>query len=71
MYATTPSYSKHTVDIRSLQPSKREISEAVRFVMSIDDSVLRKDDLRIVLKDLGFDFDEIHSGLAKKGKPCR
>ena len=71
MYATTPSYSKHTVDIRSLQPSKREISEAVRFVMSIDDSVLRKDDLRIVLKDLGFDFDEIHSDLAKKGKPCR
>ena len=71
MYATTPSYSKHTVDIRSLQPSKREISEAVRFVMSIDDSVLRKDDLRIVLKDLGFDFDEIHSDSEKKGKPGR
>ena len=39
--------------------------------MSIDDSDPRKDDLRIVMKDLGFDFDEIGSSLAKKGKPRR
>jgi hypothetical protein len=61
MFATTPSYQKHTLDMRNLRPSKKEISEAVRFVISIDDSDPRKDDLRIVMKDLGFDFDEILS----------
>ena len=71
LYATTPSYRKHTVDLSNLRPSKREIIEAVRFVMSIDDSDPRKDDLRIVMKELGFDFDEIHRNLAKKGKPRR
>jgi hypothetical protein len=71
MYASTPSYRKHTVDLSNLRPSKKEITEALRFVMSVDDSDRRKDDLRIVLKDLGFDFDEIHSNLAKKGKPGR
>ena len=65
MYAATPSYGKHTVDIRNLQPNKKEISEAVRFVMSIDASNPRKDDLRIVLKDLGFNFDEINSDFTK------
>jgi hypothetical protein len=67
MYATTPSYRKHTADISNLRPSRKEITEAVRFVMSIDDSDPRKDDLRIVMKELGFDFDEIHSELTKKG----
>jgi hypothetical protein len=71
MYAASPSYSKHTLDIRSLKPIKKEISEAVRFVMSIDDSDLRKDDLRFVLKDLGFEFDEIHIAPEKEGKPGR
>jgi len=60
MYAATPTYRKHTVDIKNLGPSKDEISEAVRFVMNMDNSNLRKDDLRVVLKDVGFDFDEIH-----------
>lgn len=60
MYAATPIYRKHTVDIKNLGPSKDEISEAVRFVMNMDNSNLRKDDLRVVLKDVGFDFDEIH-----------
>jgi hypothetical protein len=59
------------VDLSNLRPSKREIIEAVRFVMSMDDSDPRKDDLRIVMKELGFDFDEIHRNLAKKGKPRR
>ena len=70
LYATTASYRKHT-EVSNLRPNKREIAEALRFVMSIDDSDPRKDDLRIVMKDLGFDFDEIHHSLAKKGKPRR
>jgi hypothetical protein len=56
------------VDLSNLRPSKKEITEALRFVMSVDDSDPRKADLRIVMKDLGFDFDEIHSNPAKKGK---
>jgi hypothetical protein len=68
LYATTPSYSKHTVDLSNLRPSKKEVVEAARFVMSIDGSDPRKDDLRIVMKEMGFDFDEIHRDLAKKGK---
>ena len=71
LYATTPSYSKHTVDLSNLRPSKKEVVEAARFVMSIDGSDPRKDDLRIVMKELGFDFDEIHRNLPKKGKPRR
>jgi hypothetical protein len=59
MYASTPAFSKHTVDIKNLVPGREEISEAVRFVMSMDNTNSRKDDLRIVLKDVGFDFDEI------------
>jgi len=71
LYATTPSYSKHTVDLSNLRPSKKELVEAARFVMSIDGSDPRKDDLRLVMKELGFDFDEIHHNLAKKSKPSR
>jgi hypothetical protein len=69
LYATTPTYRKHTEDLRNLRPSKREITEALRFVMSVDDSDPRKEDLRIVMKELGFSFDEIHHNLAKKSKP--
>ncbi|MBN1106438.1 MAG: hypothetical protein JXL84_23745 [Deltaproteobacteria bacterium] len=71
MYATTPSYRKHTEDLSNLKPNRDEIAEALRFVMSIDDSDPRKDDLRIVMKELGFDFDEIHRNLTKKGKSGR
>jgi len=35
----------------------------------VENLKLLADWLRV--KDLGFDFDEIHSDLAKKGKPCR
>ena len=58
LLASSPSYTKHTDDIRSLNPRKEEIEEAVRFVLSIDNDELRKEDLRIVLKALGYDFDE-------------
>ena len=58
LLASTPSYTKHTNDIRSLNPRKEEIKEAVRFVLSIDNDELRKEDLRIVLKAIGFDFGE-------------
>jgi len=59
LYAANPSYRKHTEDLRNLRPVRDEIAEALRFVMSIDDSDPRKEDLRIVMKELGFDFDEI------------
>jgi len=58
LLASTPSYTKHTDDIRNLNPRKEEIEEAVQFVLSIDNDELRKEDLRIVLKAIGFDFDE-------------
>ena len=58
LLASSPSYTKHTDDIRSLNPRKEEIEEAVRFVLSIDNDELRKEDLRIVLKALGYNFDE-------------
>lgn len=66
MYAVTPTYSKHTVDLKSLCPSREEIAEAVRFVMRIDSSIPRKEDLRVVLKEIGFDFDEIHGALERE-----
>jgi hypothetical protein len=59
LYASTPSYGKHTDDINRLKPTALEITEAVRFVLSIDDTDVRKDDLRAVLKNLRFDFDGI------------
>ena len=59
LFAATPSYTKHTVDIKNLNPNKNEIKEAVRFVLSIDNNELRKNDLRIVLGVIGFDFNEI------------
>lgn len=57
LFASTPSYTKHTDDLRSLNPSKEEIEEAVRFVLTIDNDELRKEDLRIVLKAIGFNLD--------------
>jgi hypothetical protein len=63
LYAATPSYRKHTDDINRLVPNSEEITEAVRFVMSLDETEVRKDDLRIVLKKLGFDFDDIYRNI--------
>ncbi len=59
LLASTPSYSKHTDDLKGLHPRKTEIEEAVRFVLSVDNDELRREDLRIVLKAIGFDFDEL------------
>ena len=58
LLASIPSYTKHTDDIKSLNPKKKEIKEAIRFVLSIDNDELRKEDLRIVLNTIGFDFNE-------------
>lgn len=58
LWAATPSYTKHSVDIKRLSPSKEEIKEAVRFVLSIENNELRRDDLRMVLRFIGFDSDE-------------
>ena len=60
LYAATPSFSKHTTDIKRLRPNATEITEAVRFVLSIDSTEMRKDDLCVVLKDLGFYFHDIY-----------
>lgn len=59
LLAATPSHAKHTTDIRALQPGHEELSNAVKFVLSIDSTQSRKDDLRIVLREFGFDFDEL------------
>ena len=63
LYAATPSYRKHTDDIYRLGPNSAEVTEAVRFVLSFDGTEVRKDDLRVVLKDLGFDFDDIYKNI--------
>lgn len=63
LYAATPSYRKHTADINRLVPDTAEITEAVRFVLSFDGTDVRKDDLRVVLKDLGFDFNDIYKNI--------
>ena len=55
LYAATPSYSKHTTDISRLEPNVTEITEAVRFVLSFDNTGVRKDELRFILKKIGFD----------------
>jgi len=63
LYAATPSYRKHTDDINRLAPGIAEITEAVRFVLSFDETDVRKDDLCFVLKDLGFDFEDIYRNI--------
>lgn len=71
LYAASPSYTKHTVDLARLDPSAAEITEATRFVLSLDSSQVRRDDLRIVMNELGFDFDAIHRNLGKRSKQSR
>jgi hypothetical protein len=61
LWAATPSFAKHTNDIKSLKPSKEEIKEAVRFVLSVDNTKPRKDDLEIVLREIGFHAHEFLS----------
>jgi hypothetical protein len=65
LFAATPSFAKHTRDLGRLGPSEVEITEAVRFVLSVDSHESRQDDLRIILKELGFDFDELHKKIHK------
>lgn len=68
MYAAAPAYSKHTIDLKKLVPRRDEISEAIDFVMSMDNSNQRKDDLRAVLREVGYDFDEIQRESSKEGQ---
>jgi hypothetical protein len=69
--AATPSYIKHTADIERLHPDASEIREAVCFVLSIDSTEVRKDDLRVVLKDLGFDFNDIYGKIERGNEQDR
>jgi len=71
LYAATPSYSKHTDDIKQLCPSGAEITKAICFVLSIDGTEVRKGDLRLVLKELGFDFDDIYRKIERGDAQAR
>ena len=71
LYAASPSYRKHTDDIKRLGPDSTEITEAVRFVLSFDSTEVRKDDLRVILKDLRFDFDDIYHKIEAGDKQAR
>ena len=71
LYAATPSYSKHTADMRQLRPNGAEITEAVSFVLSVDDTEVRKDDLGVILKELGFDFNDIYRKIEKGDEQAR
>lgn len=55
LYAATSVVAKHTEDLVQLKPRREEIREAVRFVLSADSTDTRKDDLRMVLEELGFE----------------
>jgi hypothetical protein len=59
LWAASPSYSKHTTDIKSMRPTMGEMKKAVDFVLNIDSTELRRNDLRILLKQMGFNFDEV------------
>ena len=65
LFAATPSFRKHTEDLKGLSPNRREIKEALRFVLSLDDHESRIQDLRIILSEIGYDFDEIRKKLDK------
>lgn len=65
LLAATPSHTKHTADIKNLDPNREEMQEAVRFVLSVDKDNLRVEDLRILLRDIGFDFDELAASSQK------
>jgi hypothetical protein len=59
LWAANPSYTKHTADLKKLRPNQEEMKEAVSFVLGIDNTELRRNDLRILLNLMGFDFDEL------------
>ncbi len=65
LLAATPSFTKHTRDLKELSPKRSEIREAVRFVLSVDGHESRIQDLRIILREIGYDFDEIWKKLDK------
>ena len=42
-----------------MRPTAGEMKKAVDFVLNIDSTELRRNDLRILLKQMGFDIDEV------------
>jgi hypothetical protein len=37
LFAATPSFRKHTEDLNELAPDRKEMREALRFVLGLDD----------------------------------
>lgn len=59
LLAASPSFAKHTEDLKQLKPSMAELSEAVRFVCSCDSSDIRKQDLMLICRALGEECNDI------------
>ena len=59
LLAASPGVKKHTLDLAALAPSPQEIRDAVAVCLSLDDTNIRRVDLRIILEELEFDADEI------------
>jgi hypothetical protein len=59
LYAASPVVDKHTKDLAQLEPDRGEIEEAVRFVLSVDGTEVRRDDLRVILKKLGCEGHDV------------
>ena len=59
LYAASPVVDKHTKDLAQLAPGRDEIKEAVRFVLSVDGTGVRRSDLRVILEKLGFQGHDV------------
>ncbi|MBW2699528.1 MAG: hypothetical protein JRF33_01805 [Deltaproteobacteria bacterium] len=59
LLAASPGVKKHTLDLAALAPSLREIQEAVAVCLSLDDTNIRRVDLRMILEELEIDADEV------------
>ncbi len=59
LYAASPVVDKHTKDLAQLEPERGEIEEAVRFVLSVDGTEVRRNDLSVILERLGFEGHDV------------
>jgi hypothetical protein len=59
MYASNPSVRKHIDDLKALHPNKTEIKAAAEFCLANDAHITIKEDLLAVIRELGFDPDDI------------
>jgi len=66
-------FKEQTNDIDIIRPEvlPEPIVNGVANIARIRSTEMRKEDLRIVLKDLGFDFDDIHLKVERGDKPDR